>query len=74
MESVNLRTAAQDLLDALERGDSFDRLEDVYAPALRAALEEPKRAACRYPDCVDSGPDGKCTRWLLCDCDGGSSG
>jgi hypothetical protein len=26
--------------------------------------------ACRYPDCVDSGPEGKCTRWLLDECSG----
>ena len=26
-------------------------------------------APCRYPDCVDNGPDGKCTRWLLGDCE-----
>ena len=27
-------------------------------------------AACRYPDCVDNGPDGKCTRWLIGECAG----
>lgn len=31
---------------------------------LRAAL-----AKCDYPDCVDNGPDGKCTRWLLAECE-----
>ena len=24
---------------------------------------------CRYPDCVDNGPDGKCTRWLMAECE-----
>jgi len=33
---------------------------------LRAALTQPE--PCRYPDCVDSGPEGKCTRWLLAEC------
>jgi hypothetical protein len=34
--------------------------------ALREALAEPE--PCRYPDCVDNGPDGKCTRWLVDEC------
>jgi hypothetical protein len=34
--------------------------------ALRAALEQPE--PCQYPDCVDNGPEGKCTRWLLAEC------
>lgn len=32
----------------------------------RAAL---KASSCAYPDCVDLGPDGKCTKWLLEKCD-----
>jgi len=32
--------------------------------ALRAAL-----AKCEYPDCVDNAPDGKCTRWLMAECE-----
>jgi hypothetical protein len=32
----------------------------------RAAL---KASSCAYPDCVDLGPDGKCTKWLLGKCD-----
>ena len=31
---------------------------------LRAAL-----AKCEYPDCVDNSPDGKCTRWLMAECE-----
>jgi hypothetical protein len=31
---------------------------------LRAAL-----AKCDYSDCVDNGPDGKCIRWLLAECE-----
>jgi hypothetical protein len=27
-------------------------------------------AACRYPACVENGPDGKCTDWLIGDCKG----
>lgn len=26
--------------------------------------------ACKYPDCVDNGPDGKCTDWLTGACPG----
>lgn len=26
-------------------------------------------APCRYPDCVDNGPEGKCIRWLLAECE-----
>jgi len=26
------------------------------------------REQCWYPDCVDNGPEGKCTRWLLAEC------
>ena len=50
--------------------------------ALRAALAEPTvpsdcpwshqpgpDAPCRYPDCVDNGPEGKCMRWLLGECE-----
>jgi hypothetical protein len=33
----------------------------------RTADETP---ACRYPDCVDNGPDGKCTDWLIGKCKG----
>ena len=31
-------------------------------------VQEP--VACRYPDCVDNGPEGKCIRWLVGECDG----
>jgi hypothetical protein len=26
--------------------------------------------ACEYPTCVDDGPEGKCTKWLIGDCPG----
>ena len=32
------------------------------------AAQEP--VTCRYPDCVDNGPEGKCVRWLVGECDG----
>lgn len=64
-----LRKAAQAVLDQWDspawdwqrRGPTADLMA-----ALRAALAE----RCRYPDCVDNGPDGKCTRWLLAECNG----
>lgn len=40
--------------------DAWNRFLGV--PALKAS-------SCAYPDCVDQGPDGKCTRWLLGKCD-----
>ena len=54
------------LLESLEK-DYFD---DVRVMALvdrfRSAQSEPE--PCRYPDCVDNDPEGKCTRWLLAEC------
>jgi hypothetical protein len=40
--------------------------------ALVAALEQ--REQCRYPDCVDNGPEGKCIRWLTDECSGPKKG
>jgi hypothetical protein len=37
-----------------------------------AALEQ--REQCRYPDCVDNGPEGKCIRWLTDECSGPKKG
>lgn len=42
-----------------------ERLTQEISEA-RAAL---KASSCAYPDCVDQGPDGKCTKWLLGKCD-----
>ena len=32
------------------------------------------REQCRYPDCVDNGPEGKCIRWLTGECSGPKKG
>lgn len=73
---TDLRKAAEQALDALEAMMAEFKALDLpygskaYALAkdarldLRAAL-----AKCDYPDCVDNGPDGKCTRWLLGECE-----
>lgn len=77
----NLRKAAQQALEALETCvmamqdyqsglgitemfDKGERMGREQIAVLRAAL-----AKCNYPDCVDNGPDGKCTRWLLAECE-----
>lgn len=69
----DLRKAAKISLDALEEINklsigknaiSLPAEIDTAMDALRAAL-----AKCNYPDCVDTGPDGKCTRWLLGECE-----
>lgn len=66
MAFIELRAAAQQALEALEGGaDSWQRVGPAI-DALKEALAEPE--PCRYPDCVDNGPDGKCTRWLLAEC------
>lgn len=73
-----MRAAAQQALEALDKSlymndycglevskhdqpDVTDAIEN-----LRAVLAEPE--PCQYPDCVDNGPEGKCTRWLLAEC------
>ena len=81
----DLRTAAQQMLEALEGGadswqlvgpaidalkealveDAMQKFTDVNQE-IEAALAEPE--PCRYPDCVDNEPDGKCMRWLLAEC------
>ena len=38
-----------------------------------AAGAAAERNKCRYPDCVDNGPGGKCTRWLVGECEGPSA-
>jgi len=40
---MNLRQAAQVALSAIEDGASFDHLDNVVAPMLRAALAEPEQ-------------------------------
>jgi len=40
----NLRQAAQQALNAIEQGCSFDHFDAVIAPALRAALEQQPHA------------------------------
>lgn len=39
----DLRQAAQAALTAIEQGESFDHLDQVIAPGLRAALAEPEQ-------------------------------
>lgn len=67
--SEKLRVAAQQALECLKgvaRGNYDGNASGVCA-TLEAALEEPD--PCQYPGCVDNGPDGKCTRWLLAECE-----
>lgn len=61
-----LRKAAQQALEALEHG-WIEKGDEVVA-SLRVALAHPEPEPCRYPDCVDNGPEGKCMRWLLAEC------
>ena len=66
--SEKLREAARQALEALEAGPDVDPIfASETEDALRAALAEPE--PCPYPECVDNGPDGKCTRWLLAECE-----
>ena len=64
-------------VDAPSTGpDMFVKLLDAEA-AIAVAFEAGKlaeRNRCRYPDCVDNGPNGKCTRWLTGECDGPNAG
>lgn len=64
----DLRTAALRALEALKKVYRFSEDPEIarLLKDLDAALAEPE--PCRYPDCVDNGPDGKCTRWLLAEC------
>ena len=63
-----LRVAAQQLLEAWDDFNSYEKPSlHQRIEALRAALAEPE--PCQYPECVDNGPDGKCTRWLLAECE-----
>jgi hypothetical protein len=63
---TDLRTAALRALEALETDAVPLNAINNAAAFLRAALARPE--PCRYPDCVDNGPEGKCTRWLLDEC------
>jgi len=69
---TDLKTAAQQMLEALEGGGDSWRLIGPAIDALKAALEQPEQ--CRYPDCVDNGPEGKCIRWLTGECSGPKGG
>ena len=54
------------LLESLEK-DYFDDVRVLMlVNCFRSAQSEPE--PCRYPDCVDNGPEGKCIRWLLAEC------
>jgi len=65
---MTLREAAQQALEALEFDSYYGTGKKEAVAALKAALEQPE--PCRYPDCVDNGPEGKCTRWLVGECPG----
>lgn len=51
----------------------LDNVDQCYTVYLKpnsedySAVEDP----CRYPDCVDQGPDGRCVRWLMDSCSRG---
>ena len=42
----------------------FDQQINEYVYAMT------DKPACKYPDCVDNGPEGKCTDWLIGVCKG----
>lgn len=67
--SEKMREAARQLLNAWDDQPSYQKPLALYRSivALEAALAEPE--PCQYPDCVDNGLDGKCTRWLLAECE-----
>jgi hypothetical protein len=44
-----------------------EALEDAEVERLRAERDE-AQSSCAYPDCVDLGPNGKCTKWLTGKC------
>jgi hypothetical protein len=58
LDSALLDTVAKDYFDDVRVLALVDRF--------RSAQSEPE--PCRYPACVDNGPEGKCTRWLLAEC------
>lgn len=68
----------QTVIDALEASKKeFDGLprslgyDFTHMPLVGRALAIMRREkACKYPQCVDNGPDGKCTAWLIGDCEG----
>jgi hypothetical protein len=43
-------------------------------PLFTAPPRREWREQCRYPDCVDNGPEGKCIRWLTDECSGPKKG
>jgi hypothetical protein len=45
-------------------------LSPKWRQEITAFLTPDSASACRYPDCVDNGPDGKCTDWLTGVCKG----
>lgn len=60
---VDDRAKAQSQADRLrEQNYELQRERDEARAALKAS-------SCAYPDCLDQGPDGKCTKWMLGKCD-----
>ena len=72
-----IRMALEAGIDA--ESDTLCRYEGWVEPLERffhaayAAGAAAERNKCRYPDCVDNGPGGKCTRWLVGECEGPSA-
>ena len=73
---TTLREAAQQALEALihmchntfaDKGYDGQLVQDAI-DGLKGALAQQKQ--CRYPDCVDNGPEGTCSRWLRRECEG----
>jgi len=59
---------AREVLDTIESEEAAargKRTDSATAPA-KIGPAQP----CRYPACVDDGPDGKCSDWLAGDCKG----
>lgn len=52
----------------VQLAEERDHYRDLWLKAKQAEPVKPVQEPCRYPNCVDNGPDGKCTRWLLAEC------
>jgi hypothetical protein len=66
------RKVVNEAIDALEDACG-GRCNAEYNPCWQWEVAQTLKAAlltepCLYPDCVDNGPEGKCTRWLLAEC------
>ena len=55
--------------EAGERASAVDDREWLLGEVKRLTRERDEaQSSCAYPDCVDLGPNGKCTKWLTGKC------